>query len=137
MNKLLLFAGVLCISMPAVARKAPLHIVSGADTETTSPAHTIVGITAPGASATVNGEDVKVYPNTGCFGTKLTLKPGVNKIKVAIRDGKTSADTTFTVTLADKKPAKPMAKKPAKRETIFAEPIAVRTDSGAYLQYAA
>lgn len=137
MNKLLLLAGALCISMPAVARKAPIHIVSGAEPQTTAAAHTVVGITTPGATVTVNGEDVRVYPNTGCFGTKLTLKPGANKIRVAVRDGKTSADTTFVVTLAEKKPSRPMAKKPAKRETVYAEPIAVRTDSGAYLQYAA
>lgn len=135
MKKIILLLAALTLSAGASARKAPLHIVSGAEESTTSAAHTVVGITAPGASASVNGRAVKVYSNTGCFGTELGLRPGKNKIHVKVRHGKLSADTTFEVTLVEAQHPVPKAKKPAKRETIYPEPFAVSTDSGAYLQY--
>lgn len=135
MKKIILLLAALTLSVGANARKAPLRIVSGAEASTASAAHTVVGITAPGADATVNGQTVKVYSNTGCFGTELNLKPGKNKIHVKVRHGKLSADTVFEVTLVEAQRPVPKAKKPAKRETIYPEPFAVATDSGAYLQY--
>lgn len=137
MKKTALIFAAAFLALGAQARKAPLHIVSGADESTTSSSHTIVGITAPGATASVNGRAVKVYSNTGCFGTRVDLRPGKNRIKVQVSHGKLKADTAFEVVLAEAAEQRPMAKKPAKRETLYAEPFSVATDSGAYLQYGA
>lgn len=138
MKKTILILAAVIMSIAAPARKTPpLHIVSGAQQTTHNAEHTVVGITAPGASATVNGSDVTVYSNTGCFGTRINLKPGRNRIKIAVTKDKLKADTTFDVELTERPASRPMAKKPAKRETTYPEAFAVTTDSGAYLQYGA
>lgn len=135
MNKrtILLAAGAAaCI---AASAKAPLRIYSGAKDTVYAAEHTIVAVTAPGATATIDGREAHVYDHTGSFGAKVALRPGMNKIKVAVRSGKQKADTTLRIVLAEK-PAKAAAAKTTKAgDTMFAEPLTVATDSGAYLQY--
>lgn len=134
MKKLLLCLATAAICAPSQA-KLPLRIYSGDKDTVYSAEHTIVGVTLPGAHATIAGTEAKVYDHTGSFGAKIHLKKGRNKVKISAANGKQKADTTLNIFLADKRASSPAAAKEPKQETVFIGAITVATDSGAYLQY--
>ncbi len=137
MKKLTLILGctaAMC-AMNASAR-LPLNVYSGKSDTVYNSEHTIVAVTAPGATATVAGENVEVYPRTGSFGATVQLKPGINKIDITARKGNEKAKETLKVFLAEKKAAKKaVATEAADNSKTFPQPVIVATDSGAYLQY--
>ncbi|MDE6109603.1 MAG: N-acetylmuramoyl-L-alanine amidase [Muribaculaceae bacterium] len=132
----LILAGAAVLCAPAASARLQLRVYSGAADTAYNAEHTIVAVTEPGATATIDGEAVKVYPNTGSFGAKVQLKPGMNKIEIAARKGSDKAKETLNIFLAEK-PAKKSTATIAdgNKEVTFAQPITVATDSGAYLQY--
>ena len=135
MRKVLMsLSAAAALALPAHAA-LPLRVYSGIADTVYAAEHTIVGVTMPGATATIGGVEAKVYGNTGSFGGKVKLHPGSNKIKIAAKHNKQSADTTLKIFLADKAKAPARPEKKRIRETVFAQPLTVATDSGAYLQY--
>ena len=140
--KKLLSGLVLMLPVSAIAADTlPLKIYSGkADTVTTA-AITVVGVTTPGATASICGRDAKVYPLTGSFGASVDLAPGANTITVkASKDGET-AEKTYSVFRAEPKPAKakkeltPEQAASSQMTVSYANPVYVKTLPGAYLQY--
>ena len=132
----LILAGAAVVCAPAASGRLPLRVYSGATDTVYNPEHTIVAVTTPGATATIGGETVHVYPNSGSFGAKVQLNPGMNKVEIAARKGSEKAKETLKIFLAEKPAAKAAAKTATgQREQSFAQPITVATDSGAYLQY--
>lgn len=128
------FITILCASAAlAVAAQGPeLRLYSGAPDTVHSESTNLVLITTPGASATVNGQPVKVY-RTGSFGTKVELAPGANAIEVTVKnDGGTTSKTFNVFRSTEKLAAKPDKEVP---ETRFMEPRYLTTKPGAYLQY--
>ncbi len=90
-----------------------------------------LGITTPGATATIDGKECKVY-TTGSFGAEITLRPGLNLIEMtATKDGET-VEATDRVVLAE-----PQKRPQATPITTIAlkEPFNVITTEGAYLQH--
>lgn len=114
----------------------PLRIYSGqADTVTTA-TQTIIAVTEPGATATINGKAVKVY-KTGSFGDEISLVPGENTVTVtATKDGMTE-NRVFKIYRAE------ASQKQAKADDSFANemttplehPRYIVTKKGAYLQF--
>lgn len=131
---LLAFAASL-VTLTAAARELPLKVYcddeSRLDTVYRSTLY-VIGVTEPGASATINGDTAHVY-RTGSFGAELTLRPGANKITLAARKGRDKASTSFTTVYVADRPAPARAAAPATEP--LAESLAVKTLPGAYLQY--
>ena len=131
---LLAFAASL-VALTAAARELPLKVYcddeSRLDTVYRSTLY-VIGVTEPGATATINGDTAHVY-RTGSFGAELTLRPGANKITLAARKGRDKASTSFTTVYVADRPAPARAAAPATE--ALAEPLAVKTLPGAYLQY--
>lgn len=77
----------------------PLTIYSGAPDTVRASRTTIVGVTAPGASASIGGEAVRVY-RTGSFGREVTLAPGQNRVpvEVALGDRKAEKHSKYSTT---------------------------------------
>ncbi|MDE6206575.1 MAG: N-acetylmuramoyl-L-alanine amidase [Muribaculaceae bacterium] len=104
---------------------------STADTVYTAKQY-VIGVTEPGATATIAGQPVHVY-RTGSFGAEVNLKPGANTIALtATKDGRTTKATSKYVYVTER-PARPAAK--AVEDSVFASPKTVTTLPGAYLQY--
>lgn len=131
---LLAFAASL-VALTAAARELPLKVYcddeSRLDTVYRSTLY-VIGVTEPGATATINGDTAHVY-RTGSFGAELTLRPGANKITLAARKGRDKASTSFTTVYVADRPAPARAAAPATE--ALAAPLAVKTLPGAYLQY--
>ena len=126
---------ILCFASLAYGQDEPsLKIYSGLrDTVTTSET-TLVAVTQPGATATVNGNPVHVY-KTGSFGTKIQLVPGDNEVVVeASIDGHTNTlrRNVFYQTGEGKATD---AKATLDQTYFFTNPLYVKTTPGAYLQY--
>lgn len=123
------------MAFSAGARELPLKVYcddeSRLDTVYRSTLY-VIGVTEHGATATVNGDTAHVY-RTGSFGAELTLRPGANKITLAARKGRDKASTSFTTVFVADRPAPARAAAPATE--ALAEPIAVKTLPGAYIQY--
>ena len=82
----------------------PLKIYSGqADTVTTA-TQTIIAVTESGATATINGNAVKVY-KTGSFGAEVSLAPGNNTITVTADKNGEHESRTFKIFRAEAKKA--------------------------------
>lgn len=90
-----------------------------------------IGVTTPGATATIDGKECHVY-KTGSFGAEVELKPGLNEIAMtASKGGETARAVDRVVYVADRKA--PVAK-PA--ETVPLKwPRHLLTKEYAYLQY--
>lgn len=112
---------------------APLHIYSGVKDTLTTPSTTIVCVTRPGATATVNGRDVHVY-RTGSFGTRVDLQPGDNTIDIKVVTGGQEYEHRAHIYYNDKAVAEPAVAKDDATHYIPA-PFYVTTLPGAYLQY--
>lgn len=135
MKQRLLAIALAAVCLQTQAAKLPLRIYSGAADTVYKAQHTIVGVTAPGATASIAGKDARVYGNTGSFGATVALRPGLNKIRVEAAHGRQKTDTTLRIVLAEKPAGKTAAATAADSETVFPQAITVATDSGAYLQY--
>ena len=123
-------SAVLC----AGAQEAPvLKIYSGAPDTIRSAETTLVCVTEPGARASIAGEPVHVY-RTGSFGSKLALRPGLNRVDVVVEKGGLSTDRVLEI-YRDTVPAPKRALAAETPETRFMEGRWVETLPGAYLQY--
>ncbi|MDE6395953.1 MAG: hypothetical protein K2K84_01620, partial [Muribaculaceae bacterium] len=80
-STLLSLSLALTATLTGTASEPSLKIYSGLPDTIKSAPTTVVAVTEPGASATVNGQTVHVY-KTGSFGTKLELTPGQNTVEV-------------------------------------------------------
>lgn len=136
MRKLIL--ATLCLTGIGAAAQAPaLSIYSGAPDTIYTETTTLVAVTDPGASASVNGTDVHVY-KTGSFGTRVALQPGANSVnvKVAKNGETTSKQLNIYRAPAKTKPAIDKEKALRAESTLMlADPYYVETKPGAYLQY--
>lgn len=108
----------------------------------------VIGVTDPGATATIEGKDAHVY-RTGSFGAEVMLKPGENKIPVEVKLGKKKAKAEVRYVYLTKKPTpKPVANAGAadndghfivsdipEQTAPLAKPVNIYTKEGAYLQY--
>lgn len=111
-----------------------IKIVRGNADTVYNASHVIVGVTAPGNTATVNGEQVHVY-KTGSFGAEINLVPGENKIEVTtLPDNKTTLLSVFYNTTPEKKTMADSEGLTAKGELKDTN-ILVSTLDGAYLNY--
>lgn len=122
----------------AEAQELPLRIYSGNRDTVTSEKQVIVAVTEPGATATVNGQNVKVYP-TGSFGVEISLTHGDNKVDVSVTKNGQSNSTSFNIFRADPVPATPKKRGgdplDGQRTMSYESPIYVKTTEGAYLQF--
>lgn len=134
MKQLFITAMAAAVALSAVAAKPALSIYGdkGRPDTVTRATYYLIGITEPGATATIDGKDAHVY-KTGTFGAEMTLKKGVNTFTVKAKTAKGTAQLKRTVVLVDPKPAAPAA--PARHDVIYDTPRYALTDSGAYLQY--
>ncbi len=109
-----------------------LKIYSGAPDTIRSAETTLVCVTQPGARASIADEAVHVY-RTGSFGSKVALRPGLNRVSVDVeKDGKSTKrvlEIYRDTVAAPKRVAKETP------ETRFVEGRWVETLPGAYLQY--
>ncbi|MCH5221318.1 MAG: N-acetylmuramoyl-L-alanine amidase [Muribaculaceae bacterium] len=132
----LTLTAILAVSTVASA-ELPLKIYSGRRDTVTVEKQTIVGVTEGGATATINGQAVKVYP-TGSFGSEVALAIGDNKIDVQVSKNGETTESSFNIFRKEAQPAKtrrnsdPLADE---RTTTFDSPIYVTTTDGAYLQF--
>lgn len=111
-----------------------VKIVRGNADTVYNASHIIVGVTAPGNTASVNGEQVHVY-KTGSFGAEINLVPGENKITIAtLPDKKTTTLHVFYNT-APKKQSAAEAEELADKSELKDTAILVSTLDGAYLNY--
>lgn len=110
-----------------------LKIYSGVKDTLYTAKTTVVAVTTPGATATVNGEPVHVY-KTGSFGKEVTLTPGDNTLDIAVTLGGETNAVTRRIYYNDVNRPAPRSEKPAVT-TYFANPRFVMTLPGAYLQY--
>lgn len=133
MHKALVSTLCLGLAATAFAQAPELRLYDGAPDTTYAESTNLVLITTPGASATINGQDVKVY-KTGSFGKKIDLNPGANSIDVVVKNNAGTTNKTFTVFRSTQKPAPRRAEREVS-ETRFMEPVFVTTKQGAYLQY--
>ena len=122
-----------------VMAEVPLKIVRGERDTVYTQKHYIVGITEVGCTATVNGEDAKVY-KTGAFGAQVTLNEGSNKIEIAVAKGEEKKSQTLNIFYSTKtRPAKLFTMEEAKKEieksTLKAIDMYAISKEGAYLQF--
>lgn len=94
----------------------------------------LVMMTAPGAKATIDGEEVHVY-NSGTFGKALELKEGVNKIEVSVSHKGETKNETIEVTYVKGNPF--AGRRGAdRRPDIWTDILAYgKTVKGAYLKF--
>ena len=131
---LALLMGAMCGVSQA---EVPLKIVRG-DRDTVYQAkHYVVGVTAPGNSAKVNGEVVKVY-KTGSFGAELMLKEGNNEISIETLNSTEQARKTLNVVYLKQRPERLYTMEQAKAElaksTLKECDFYAVSKNGAYLQ---
>lgn len=119
----------------AAAQTPALKIYSGARPDTVYHSnHTIIGVTEPGATATIANEPAHVY-NTGSFGATVKLEKGWNSVPVTVQKGNSAISDTVNVFLADKPTAPGKTNNADESTSYFATPKFVVTLPGAYLQY--
>ena len=129
-------AAMLCLASAANAQQPALRIYSGLRDTLRTAATTVVAVTEPGATATINGTPAHVY-KTGSFGAAVDLQPGQNTVTVtATKNGQTA---TVTRQVFRAEPVKAKAQKPQlvdpEATTLFSADRYVVTTPGAYLQY--
>ena len=129
-----IIAGAIAAIMAAGASaEVPLKIYKGEQRSDTvyKSTYYLIGVTSPGATASINGEDCHVY-RTGSFGAELTLKEGENLFPVKVSKDGESAEKTVRVVYAHKAATAP---KPAEATVPLTWPLNLVTKKGAYLQY--
>lgn len=92
----------------------------------------LIGVTEPGAEATVDGRDCHVY-RTGSFGAELTLKPGENIVPVTARRGRDVTRRDVRLVYMTERPASKATVAPVTED--LATPVNIITRPGAYLQH--
>lgn len=92
----------------------------------------LIGVTEPGAEATVDGRDCHVY-RTGSFGAELTLKPGENIVPVTARRGRDVTRRDVRLVYMTERPASKAAVAPVTED--LATPVNIITRPGAYMQH--
>lgn len=122
----------------AINAEVPLKIVRGERDTVFQKKHYIVGVTAPGNRAKVNGEAVKVY-KTGSFGAELELKEGENNISVIVDDGMGQNEKYLKVFYTTNRPQKLVSReqvqKEIERSTFKERNFNAKSKAGAYIQY--
>lgn len=109
-----------------------LKIVRGnVDTVCHSP-HILVGVTTPGNTVTLNGENVHVY-TTGSFGKEIPLTPGNNEIIISTSPGNDVAVLHVFYDTSGKRTAGSPSQ--AARPGITPVNLPLLTTDGAYLNY--
>lgn len=131
MKTQILFATISLVAASAYADGPALRIYSAPDT-VYSPEATIVAVTDPGASLSVQGADVKVF-KTGSAAAKVELAPGANDIKVMASAAGKSTEKTVPVFYSTE-PRSVKVEQPTE-EVVFKSSRVVETTPGAYLQY--
>lgn len=128
----ILILGVVSVS----ARELPLRIDSGRRDTVNTDKQVIVAVTEPGATATINGQSVKVYP-TGSFGLEVPLQPGDNTVTVVAEKNGEKAETSFNIFRGERQePAAARRGQSIPDRTLPLEsPIYISTLPGAYLQF--
>lgn len=119
-------------TLTAAAQAPEFRVYGGAPDSTYSESTNLVLVTTPGATATINGEAVKVY-KTGSFGKKIELKAGDNIINVAVTTPQGTASKQLSI--YRRTGNAPEKAEPQVPEIRFMEPIYITTKNGAYLQY--
>lgn len=121
-----------------VQAEVPLKIVRGERDTVYQEKHYIVGVTAPGNRAQVNGKSARVY-RTGSFGAEVMLKEGKNSIEVIVDDGMGQAEKYINVFYSKKRPEKlitmAQAQKDLHKSTFKARDFCAVSLPGTYLQY--
>ena len=116
----------------------PLNVVRGEQDTVYQSKHYVVGVTAPSAVATINGNVAKVY-KTGSFGAELQLKEGVNDVEIVVENSGEQNSKRFSVFYAKERPQKKYtlaeAKEIAEKSTLKSVDFNAVTKQGAYLQY--
>lgn len=121
--------------MPALADGPALRIYSGVPDTTAATSTTVVCVTEPGATATINGEDVHVY-KTGSFGAKLDLRSGDNPVKISVTANGVTTTLDRNIFVRQNAATSAKAVDEADEATVmYANPRYVTTTDGAYLQY--
>lgn len=122
-------------SLTGLAQEPALKIYSGAPDTTYSATTTLVAVTEPGATATINGSPVNVY-KTGSFGQRLVLNPGNNPVTVTATLNGTTSTIERNIYYNSGKPKAKKAANPADDMTLmYATPRYVTTTQDAYIQY--
>lgn len=120
-----------------VQAEVPLKIVRGEQDTVYQAKHYVVGVTTPGAVATVNGNEAKVY-KTGSFGAELQLKEGVNDVEIIVENAGEQNSKKFSVFYSKERPQKKYtldeAQKIIDKLTLKAVDFYVVSKAGAYLQ---
>ncbi|MCH5248015.1 MAG: N-acetylmuramoyl-L-alanine amidase [Muribaculaceae bacterium] len=135
-NPIITLAAVLLATQTAFSSdELSLRIYSGKRDTVTVEKQTIVGVTDPGASATINGTNVKVY-KTGSFGGEVSLQPGENDITVTVKKGNATATESFNIFRKEKNDVAVRPNSLDNEKTMnYDSPIYVKTTQGAYLQF--
>lgn len=129
--KILTLSAVLGV-IPASASVPSLRMYSGVRDTLNTAKTTVVCVTEPGATATINGNPVHVY-KTGSFGAEIELKTGDNTVSVTSTLNGETARIEKTIYRAE--PAKKDTPTADESTRYYADPIYVRTLDGAYMQY--
>ncbi len=130
MKKLIITA--LALSAMAASAEVPLKIYRGDQRSDTvySSRQYVVGVTTPGATATIAGDSCHVY-RTGTFGSAVDLAPGENMIPVSVCIGNSRTTTDVRLVYIERERHQTA---PTVTESLGA-PLHLRTLPGAYLQY--
>lgn len=137
MKKILIscLCGLTAAAPAVMAQDAPaLKIYSGVRDTLATATTTLVAVTTPGATATVNGTPVHVY-KTGSFGTELTLKPGNNPVSIVTELNGKKTTVERNIFYNDKPVTKAKSTAADESTRMFTDPIYVTSTEGAYLQY--
>ena len=136
MKHTIITAMILGYAVTASANPFDIRVVRGvADTMYTEQT-TIVAVTQPGATATVNTQPAHVY-RTGSFEATVDLQPGANTIDITAQKDGTTVQKTITIFRAGKPAPKPTPQSAHDPDAtmMLAQPVTVITTDGAYLQY--
>ena len=123
----------LTIALFSASAKTPLKIHRGDRDTVYKSQHTIVGVTAPGSTAKINGKSVHVY-KTGTFGDEVSLNKGDNKIDIVVKNGNSTTKQTLNVFFKEISSTQKRHNNPP-RAIIFETPRYFTTLDGAYMQY--
>ncbi len=131
-HKIILTAACLAVSAAASAA-IDITVLQGNVRNSSKRCIDVVCRTSPGAVATINGEEAKVY-KTGAFGLPVRLEDGPNRIEINVCMDGESASRTLEVNFPGKEPGVSPAKDtPAPK--VVPENAYAFTAKGAYLTY--
>ena len=131
-NFIISLSFVVASTISVFATTPTIDIIRGEQDTVTNAQHTIVAITIPGATTTINNKPTHVYA-TGAFGGTVNLHEGNNQIHIsATYKGNTITQTINVVY----KPSDDTIQAPQETQaTLLQIPIYLTTLPGAYFQY--